>query len=82
MKFNLKKILAQTFCTKIGWLVICFLCAFVFVILNDFYDWAWIGIYASMAYPVILILVMITYGWIINPIKNYKLNKKLRDGNK
>jgi energy-converting hydrogenase Eha subunit C len=78
------KILIQIFRTKIGWLVICLLLAGLFLILSDYYDSLFfpIAMYASLVYPVGLTLVLLTYAWIINPLRERKENKKLQNGNK
>ncbi len=76
------KILVQIFCTKIGWFVICLLLAGLFSFLSDHYDLFIfeIAIYASLVYPVVLLLILIAYAWVINPIRERKENKKLQNG--
>ncbi len=81
---KLRHVLVQIFCTKIGWLVVCLFLAFVFGSLATAYElfWCQVAMYLSFAYPFGLTLVMIAYGWVINPIREYKENKKLRKQNK
>ena len=83
-KSRLRQILVQIFCTKIGWLLISLLSAFIFGIIADRTDCEWCSyvMYASFVYPVILTLIMIVYAWFINPIRDWKENKKLREQNK
>lgn len=64
-----KFILQQIFCTKIGWVFICAFFSIVCGILTNWFDWAYIGVLVSMAYPVILTLIMLVYAWIINPLR-------------
>ena len=71
--------LLQIFATKIGWLAICGLMTIIFGLLANLYDWAEIVMYISLVYPVVLTLIMIVYAWFINPIREYKANKKLRN---
>ena len=78
----MKKIFAQLFCTKIGWLVVCLVLALLFGVLSNQFDlfWAEIAMYASLIYPFILFIIMLVYGIIINPIREHREYKKLRDG--
>ncbi len=76
----MKNILLQIFATKIGWLIICLLGAATFIVLSDRIEWADTAIFICIAYPVILTLTAIVYAFIINPIKEYKQNKKSKDG--
>ncbi len=80
---KLRFILTQIFCTKIGWLVLCLVLAFVFGCLATEYDFFWcqVAMYVSFAYPVILTVVMLIFAFFINPIREYRENKKLRDQN-
>ena len=73
---KLEKLLLQIFTTKIGWLGISLLGLIVFGILSNFYEWALIPMYVSLIWPVIFTLIAIVYAWIINPIRDYKENKK------
>lgn len=66
--------------TKLGWLIISFLWIGTFMIIDDNIEsnWAfWVAI-PGFLYIIGLFLVLITYAWIINPIRDYKENKKLR----
>lgn len=74
--------LLQIFATKIGWLAISLLSAITFGVLSNWYDWAEIPMFISWVYPVVLTLIMIVYAWIINPIRDYKETKKLKEKNK
>jgi hypothetical protein len=67
-----KQWMIQIFCTKIGWLGICLISSVVFSILSNYYDWALVALKISVAYPVILTLIMMVYAWIINPIRSLK----------
>lgn len=80
----MKKVLVQIFCTKIGWLGVTLLLAFIFGLIADRTDCDWCAyvMYACFAYPVGLTIVMIVYAWIINPLRDYRENKKLREQNK
>jgi uncharacterized membrane protein len=71
--------LLQIFATKIGWLVISALSAITFGILGNYYEWAAIAMYISFVYPVVLFLIMMVYAWIINPIRDYKESKALKE---
>lgn len=71
--------LLQIFATKIGWLAISVLSAITFGILGNYYEWAAIAVYISFVYPVVLTLIMIVYAWFINPIREYKKNKAIRE---
>jgi hypothetical protein len=74
--------LLQIFATKIGWLAISLLSALTFGLLANIYDWAYWPAILSWVYPVVLTLIMIVYAWIINPIRDYKETKKLKEQNK
>ncbi len=66
--------------TKLGWLIISIIWFGIFTIIDNNIesDWAfWVSMPAA-AYVVGLTLTMITYAWIINPIRMYKENKKFR----
>lgn len=64
-----KFIFQQIFCTKIGWLFICLFLTVVFGVLSNWFDWAEYAMYISLAYPVVLSIIMLIYAWIINPLK-------------
>ena len=61
-------------------MVISLLLTGVFVVLSDFYEWAELGIYICLIYPVVLLIVLIIHAWILNPIRERKENKKLQNG--
>lgn len=71
------KILKQLFTTKIGWLVICLLLTFSFGIISNEFDlfWAEIMMYLSLVYPIILLIIMLVYACIINPLRERKNGK-------
>jgi Na+-translocating ferredoxin:NAD+ oxidoreductase RnfD subunit len=71
----MKNFLTQIFCTKLGWVLISFLLALIFIILSDRYDWASTCAYLSMIYPVFLTLKLIVYGWFINPMRERRERK-------
>ncbi len=79
---KLFKILAQIFCTKIGLFFVTILLAFGFGLLSNYYDWAWLAMYISLIYPLALVIILIIYATIINPLRERKETKKLRDENK
>ena len=72
----MRKVLVQIFCTKVGWLGFSLLMAIIFGLLSNFFDWCETAMYISFIYPVGLLLVMMAYAWVINPIREYKKNKK------
>lgn len=67
--------------TKLGWLLISFIWLGVFMIIDDNVEgnWAFWVATPAMAYIAGLTLVMIAYAWVINPIRDYKENKKLKN---
>lgn len=79
MNENVKHWLLQIFATKLGWLIFTLFLSVVFGILANWYDWAEIAMFISWLYPVGLALVMMAYGWVINPIREYRENKKLKN---
>jgi hypothetical protein len=76
MNTKTKYWLLQIFATKIGWLAISFLTIIIFGALSNVYSWA--GDVAMIAglYPIVLILILIIFGWVINPIRDYIASKK------
>lgn len=76
MENKMKTWLLQIFTTKIGWLGLTLFLSVVFGILANFYSWAETAMFICWLYPVGLTIVMIVYGWIINPIKKYMSKKK------
>lgn len=70
--------------TKLGWLILSFVWIAIFLIIDDNIEsnWAFWTALPGFAYIVGLFLVMVAYAWVINPIREYKENKKLRDENK
>lgn len=81
---RLRQILVQIFCTKIGWLFLTLGLAVIFGVLADRLDCVWCSyvMYTCLIYPVVLTIIMIIYAWIINPLRDYRENKKLREQNK
>jgi len=67
--------------TKLGWLIISFLWIGTFMIVDDNIEsnWAFYVALPGFAYITVLFLIMITYAWIINPIRDYKETKRLKD---
>ena len=67
--------------TKLGWLLISFIWLGVFMIIDDNVEgnWAFWTAMPALAYIAGLTLVMMAYAWVINPIRDYKENKKLRN---
>lgn len=82
MKDKLKNALLQVFATKIGWLGVTMFLFVVFGLLANIYDWAYIAMQICLIYPVGLGLVMMAYAWVINPIRDYKENKKAKEDQK
>lgn len=74
-----KRILIQIFCTKIGWLFLTLVLAVVFGILANYYYWCEIAMFICFAYLIVFTLISIVYGWIINPMRDYKNNKKIKE---
>jgi hypothetical protein len=72
-------IFIQIFCTKIGWLFFCLLLTIIFGILANYYDWCEIAMFICFIYPVVLTLIMIVYAFVINPLRDYKENKKIKE---
>ncbi len=70
---ELKNLAIQLFCTKIGWLVICGILFILFGTMSNWYPWAVYVMFASLAYPVALSIIMMVYAWVINPIRNRKI---------
>jgi len=66
--------------TKLGWLILSFLWVGTFMIIDDNIEsgWAFWVAMPGFAYMIGLCLIMIAYAWVINPIREYKENKKLR----
>ena len=66
--------------TKLGWLILSFLWVGTFMIIDDNIEsgWAFWAAMPGFAYMIGLCLIMIAYAWVINPIREYKENKKLR----
>lgn len=79
MNPRLRQALAQIFLTKIGWLLLTLFLAIVFGVLANYIDWCEYAMYICFLYPVGLTLVMMVYGWIINPIRIYKEQKRIRE---
>ena len=74
--------LLQIFATKIGWLGLSLLGMVVFGLLSNIYEWAEIGVFISLIWPVTFTLIAIAYAWVINPIRAYKETKKMKGQNK
>lgn len=72
----MKNYLIQLFCTKVGWLAVCMVLVVVFGALSNFIEWFEYLMFASLAYPVILGIVMMVYAFIINPIRRLKNKDK------
>lgn len=78
MNNKLKKWLLQIFATKIGWLALTLLSAVLFGVLSNWFDWAQLPVFICLIYPFGLTIILIVYAWIINPIKDWKQNKKFK----
>lgn len=72
----MKQTLTELFCTKIGWLIISLVGVVLFGALTNVYDWAVYPMFVFLAYPVTLGAIMMIYAYVINPIRNYRKNKK------
>jgi uncharacterized membrane protein len=75
---KIKKFLFWTKHTKLGWFLISFIWAATFTIIDNNIedDWAyWLAI-PGIAYMFALVLVTVVYAWVINPIREYRKNKK------
>lgn len=65
--------------TKIGKLIASFVLAVISFALSDLWDFMyWVGC-IFMLYPLGLFCVMVAYAWVINPIREWKENKKARE---
>jgi uncharacterized transporter YbjL len=58
--------------TKIGKLIASFLLASICLFLSEIWDFMYYVAMAFMAYPFGLMIVMIAYAWVINPMKDWK----------
>ncbi len=71
LKEEIKYVLVQLFCTKVGWLLICGLGILVFGTLANYYDWAETVMIICWIYPTIFTLVGIFYA-LVNTLKDWK----------
>lgn len=76
---SIKNTLSWLFTTKLAGLAVSFFFMFIFAFLSKYYDWANIMVYICWVYPIGLALVMFAYGWVINPLRDYKERKKKRE---
>ena len=70
--------------TKLGWFILSFIWTAIFMLIDSNIEsnWAfWVAV-PAMAYMFGLTMVAIAYAWVINPIREYKANKKFRENNK
>lgn len=75
IRYFFEKTLQYISKTKIGKLLTSLVLAGTSFAISGIYSFmSYIGL-AFMIYPVGLVLTMITYAWIINPIRNWKLSK-------
>lgn len=76
----MKYLLLRLLFSKLGLLLLSLIFVFIFGIIASItnYEWATIGLYISLIYPVGLAFLMIIYAWIINPIKEFRKNYKLK----
>jgi len=67
--------------TKLGWLLISFAWMALFLAIDNNIEssWAFWVATPAIAYMVGLTLVMIAYAWVINPIREHKEDKKIRE---
>jgi len=72
----MKYLLLRLIFSKLGLLLLSLIFVLIFGIISSItdYEWANIGLYVSLIYPVGFAFLMIIYAWIINPIK--QLSKK------
>lgn len=75
---KIKKFLFWLTHTKLGWFLISFIWTVIFMKIdsNISSDWAYWMAIPGIVYMVGLALVAIAYAWIINPIREYRKNKK------
>lgn len=68
-------------CTKLGWLIISMIWGGIFLVIDNTQDSYWALILAAPAvlYAVGLFLTMMVYAYILNPLKEYKETKKIKD---
>jgi len=76
---RLRYVLVQIFCTKLGWLLLTLFLSIVFGVLANYIDWCEYAMFICLSYPVGLTLVMMVYGWIINPIREWKKIKQMKE---
>ena len=64
--------------TKLGWFLISFVWSATFMIVDNNIsgDWAYWTAMPGIAYMFGLTLVGIAYAWVINPLREYRENKK------
>lgn len=75
---KIKRFLFWTTHTKLGWFLISFVWTAIFMTIdsNISGDWAyWVAI-PGIVYMFGLTLVAIAYAWVINPLREYRENKK------
>ncbi len=67
--------------TKLGWFIISFLWTALFIGIDSNVEgnWAFWLAMPGVAYMLGLTLVLIAYAWVINPIREYKENKKFKN---
>lgn len=67
--------------TKLGWLILSFLWIGVFMIIDDNIEssWAFWTAMPGFAYIIGLFLIMMTYACFINPIREHKETKRMRE---
>jgi hypothetical protein len=76
----MKNILLMLLFSKLGLLLLSLIFVLIFGITASItnYEWANIGLYISLIYPIGLAFLMIIYAWFINPIKQFYKNKKIK----
>lgn len=78
---KIKNVLFWLTHTKLGWFLISFAWGATFQIIDSFQEssWAfWVSL-LGWAYVVGLMLVLIAYAWVINPIRERKESKKMKE---
>lgn len=75
---KLKTFLKWATHTKLGWLLTSAVWSAIFLIIdsNIYGDWAFYAAMPGLVYIAGLILVLIAFAWVINPIRAYKERRK------
>jgi uncharacterized membrane protein len=79
---TIKGILAWLIGSKFGWCILGFIFAAIFLISSNyveneiFYNVLYYAGMSCIGFVAVMTLIFIAYAWVINPIREYKENKK------